>query len=60
MRLETMPLNVHRAGFLVESRALADDVVAVVQIGCGIREQGAEPLLARDQRPWPQILAVEV
>jgi hypothetical protein len=50
----------HRAGFLVESRALADDVVAVMQARWGVREQGAEPLLALDQRPRPEIPAIEI
>jgi hypothetical protein len=41
-------LDMHRAGFLVESRALAEDVVAVMQARSGVREQAAQPLLALD------------
>ena len=50
----------HRAGCLVKSRSLADDVVAVMQARRSAREQGAETLLALDQWALAQILAVEV
>jgi hypothetical protein len=51
---------VHRAGFLVEGRALADDMVAGVKARRGVHEQCSEPLLALDQRPRPEILALEI
>src|SRR5690242_9127563 len=47
-------------GFLVKSRALSHDMVAVMQAGRSIREKGAQPLLALDQRPRPEIFAVKV
>jgi hypothetical protein len=50
----------HRAGFFVKSRALSEDMVAVMQVRPGVCQQRAQPLLALDQRPWPEILAVEV
>jgi hypothetical protein len=53
-------LDMHRAGFLVESWALPDDMVAVMQARRGVREQAAEPLFALDERPRPEIVAVEV
>ena len=53
-------LDAHRAGFVVESRAFPDDMIAVMQAWCGVPEQRAEPLLALDQRPRPEIFAVEV
>ena len=31
-----------------------------LQAGCCVREHGSEPLLALDQRPRPEILAVEI
>jgi hypothetical protein len=51
---------VHRAGFLVKGRALADDMVAGVKARRGVHEQCYEPLLALDQRPRPEILALEI
>src|SRR5262249_3050811 len=53
-------LDMHRAGFVVESRALPDDMVAEMQRRCSICQQRAEPLLALDQRPRLEILAVEI
>jgi len=50
----------HPIGFLVKSRALSHDMVAVMQAGRSIREKGAQPLLALDQRPRPEIFAVKV
>ena len=35
-------------------------MIAVMQAWCGVPEQRAEPLLALDQRPRPEIFAVEV
>ena len=60
MRFETIALDMHRAGFFVKSRALPDHMVAVMEARPGVCEQRAQPLLALDQRPRPQILAVEV
>jgi len=53
-------LDMHRAGFVVKSRPLSDDMVTVMQAGGGIREQRPKPLLAFDQRPRTEILPVEV
>ena len=39
---------------------MADLVIAVVQGRARIRQQTGEPFLALDQRPWAQILAVEM
>ena len=47
----------HRAGCLVKSRSLADDVVAVTQAWRPARKQGAKTLLALDQWTLAQILA---
>jgi hypothetical protein len=35
-------------------------MVAVLQRGCGIRKQAGEPVLALDQRPRAEILAIEM
>jgi hypothetical protein len=50
----------HRAGFVEESRAPPNHMVAVTGACWGVREQRAEPLLALDQRSRPEILVVEV
>ena len=49
-----------RAGLLVKSRALADDMIAVMQRRAVRRQQGGQPLFALDQWPRAQILAVEM
>jgi hypothetical protein len=53
-------LDLHRAGLVVKSRTLPDDMVAVVGAWRSIREQGPETLLPLDQGALAQILAVEM
>src|SRR5262249_56341585 len=44
----------------IKGRALANDMIAVMQAWCSVREQSAEPLLPLAHRPRAEILAVEI
>jgi hypothetical protein len=50
----------HRTGLLVKSRALAEDMVAVVQARRRVHKQRAEPFLALDEWALMEILADEM